>query len=102
MTNKLRARAVVLAAGQGKRMKSARPKVLHDVLGKTILTRVLDALDALNLEHIHIVLGHGAVEVQDFLSDKPPVTAWSTHLQEPQLGTGHALMQVVPSLEDFE
>jgi bifunctional UDP-N-acetylglucosamine pyrophosphorylase / glucosamine-1-phosphate N-acetyltransferase len=102
MTNNLRARAVVLAAGQGKRMKSDRPKVLHDVLGKTILTRVLDALDALSLEHIHIVLGHGASDVQDFLADRPPVTSWSTHLQEPQLGTGHALMQVVPALAEFE
>ncbi|HEY9871677.1 MAG TPA: bifunctional UDP-N-acetylglucosamine diphosphorylase/glucosamine-1-phosphate N-acetyltransferase GlmU [Candidatus Obscuribacterales bacterium] len=87
-------RAVVLAAGQGKRMKSARPKVLHEVLGRAILARVLDALDALELEHIHIVVGHGAAEVTAFLDANPPSTPWSAHLQEPQLGTGHALRQV--------
>lgn len=94
-------RAVLLAAGQGKRMKSARPKVLHEVLGRTILSRVLDALDQLHLEHIHIVVGHGADEVCRFLESHPPKTPWSPYKQEPQLGTGHALQQVVPALADF-
>lgn len=92
-------RAVVLAAGQGKRMKSALPKVLHDVLGRTILARVLNAVDELGLEHVHIVIGHGGDQVRAFLDANPPATSWSTHVQEPQLGTGHALMQV--PLEDF-
>ncbi len=94
-------RAVVLAAGQGKRMKSALPKVLHPVLGREILARILDALDHLNPEHIHIVTGHGADQVNAFLTKFPPRTPWSTHLQEPQLGTGHALTQVSPSLDSF-
>lgn len=92
-------RAVVLAAGQGKRMKSALPKVLHEVLGRTVLARVLGAVDELGLEHIHIVIGHGGDAVRAFLEANPPATSWSTHVQEPQLGTGHALMQV--PLDDF-
>lgn len=95
-------RAVVLAAGQGKRMKSAVPKVLHQVLGREILGRILDALDKLSPQHIHIVTGHGADQVNAFLAKSPPDSAWSTHLQQPQLGTGHALAQVAPALEGFE
>lgn len=95
-------RAVVLAAGLGKRMKSALPKVLHPVLGKTILGRVLTALDGLNLEHIHIVVGHQADDVQAYLESHPPKTPWSTHLQKPQLGTGHALSMVAPALATFK
>ena len=94
-------RAVVLAAGQGKRMKSALPKVLHPILGREILLRVLDAIDQLNPEHIHIVTGHAAEAVNAFLSKNPPKSPWSTHLQEPQLGTGHALAQVAPALKKF-
>lgn len=95
-------RAVLLAAGLGKRMKSTTPKVLHQILGKPILARILEAVDSLKLEHIHIVIGHGAEKVQQFLEKNPPVTPWSTHIQEPLLGTGHALMQVAPSLDKFD
>ncbi len=95
-------RAVLLAAGQGKRMKSELSKVLHPVMGKAVLGRILDAVDALELEHIHVVIGHGAEQVKDFLEKNPPKTPYSTHLQEPQLGTGHALMQVTPFLKEFK
>lgn len=94
-------RAVLLAAGQGKRMKSNLPKVLHPVLGKSILGRLLSAIDTLGVEHVHVVIGHGAEQVKAHLKENPPETPWSVHLQEPQLGTGHALMQVVPALEGF-
>ncbi|HEY9791429.1 MAG TPA: bifunctional UDP-N-acetylglucosamine diphosphorylase/glucosamine-1-phosphate N-acetyltransferase GlmU [Candidatus Obscuribacterales bacterium] len=94
-------RAVVLAAGQGKRMKSARAKVLHDVLGKPILARILDALDKLGTEKIHVVIGHGAAQIVEYLDTTPPATPCSTHVQEPQLGTGHALQQVAPDLTKF-
>lgn len=97
-----RLRVILLAAGQGKRMKSTLPKVLHPVLGKSILSRVLSAVDALKAEHIHIVVGHEAEQVIRFLQNQPPTTPYSTHLQEPQEGTGHAVMQVVPSLAGFE
>ncbi len=92
---------VLLAAGQGKRMKSSKPKVLHDVLGKTVLGRVLDAVDQLGIDHVHVVVGHQADQVRSFLQANPPKTPLSVHLQEPQHGTGHALKQVVPSLEGF-
>lgn len=95
-------RVVLLAAGQGKRMKSQLPKVLHPVLGKAILGRILDAVDALDAAHIHVVVGHEAEQVRDYLQENPPKTPYSTHLQEPQLGTGHALMQVVPELKNFQ
>jgi len=96
-----RTRVVLLAAGQGKRMKSDLPKVLHEVLGKTILGRLMAASDELKPEHIHIVIGHEAEQVEKFIQDNPSATPVSTHLQKPQLGTGHALMQVAPSLKDF-
>jgi bifunctional UDP-N-acetylglucosamine pyrophosphorylase/glucosamine-1-phosphate N-acetyltransferase len=95
-------RAVVLAAGQGKRMKSSRAKVLHEVLGKPILGWILDAVDALNVEKIHVVVGHQAEQVQDYLATVPTKTTCASHLQSPQLGTGHALQQVVPDLADFQ
>jgi len=95
-------RGVLLAAGQGKRMKSELPKVLHPVMAKPIIGRILEAMDSLGLEHIHVVVGHGAAELEAYLKKNPPKTPWSTHLQEPLLGTGHALMQVVPGLTKFE
>lgn len=94
--------AVLLAAGQGKRMKSALPKVLHPVLGKPILGRILEAIDELSIEHVHIVVGHEAEQIRKYLQENPPRTPFSCHLQEPQLGTGHALMQVVPALTGFK
>lgn len=95
-------RAVLLAAGQGKRMKSGMPKVLHQVLGKAILGRILAAIDMLEIEHVHVVVGHAAEQVKKYLEENPPKTRWTCHLQEPQLGTGHALMQVEEALSDFK
>jgi bifunctional UDP-N-acetylglucosamine pyrophosphorylase/glucosamine-1-phosphate N-acetyltransferase len=104
-------RAVILAAGQGKRMKSRTPKVLHDVLGLTILSRVINAVYALGVEHVHVVVGHESEQLKEFLAkhhstniseDFVSVSPITTHLQEPQLGTGHALMQVAPYLKDFK
>lgn len=104
MTRENAARAVVLAAGQGKRMKSALPKVLHDVLGKPVLGRIMDSLEGLGLEHIHVVTGHGRDQVEPWLAgytSEGGRTPSSAHPQEPQLGTGHALQQVVPALDGF-
>lgn len=94
-------RAVVLAAGQGKRMKSSRAKVLHEVLGKPIITWILDALDRMDVEKIHVVIGHQAEQLDEYLKANPPKRPYQTHLQSPQLGTGHALQQVVPDLGSF-
>src|SRR5690349_19812921 len=80
--------AVLLAAGQGTRMKSDLPKVLHPLCGKPMLWHVLEALKAATTEKPVVVVGHGAEAVQNYLGDSAECV-----LQEPQLGTGHAAMQ---------
>lgn len=80
--------AVLLAAGQGTRMKSSTPKVLHTVGGKSMIWYALQAIQSATTEKPVVVVGHGAEAVTMYLAD----TA-QTVLQEPQLGTGHAVMQ---------
>ncbi|HSL29159.1 MAG TPA: bifunctional UDP-N-acetylglucosamine diphosphorylase/glucosamine-1-phosphate N-acetyltransferase GlmU [Anaerolineales bacterium] len=80
--------AVLLAAGQGTRMNSNLPKVLHPLCGKPMLWHVLEALRSATTEKPVVVVGHGAQEVQNYLGDSADCV-----LQEPQLGTGHAAMQ---------
>jgi bifunctional UDP-N-acetylglucosamine pyrophosphorylase / glucosamine-1-phosphate N-acetyltransferase len=80
--------AVLLAAGQGTRMKSDLPKVLHTLCGKPMLWHVLEALKSATTEKPVVVVGHGAGEVERYLGDTAECV-----LQEPQLGTGHAAMQ---------
>jgi bifunctional UDP-N-acetylglucosamine pyrophosphorylase/glucosamine-1-phosphate N-acetyltransferase len=86
--------AVLLAAGQGTRMKSDLPKVLHPLCGKPMLWHVLEALKSAAPEKPVVVVGHGAEKVTDYLGDSA-----QTVLQEPQLGTGHAAMQAEPLLK---
>lgn len=83
---------IVLAAGQGKRMLSRTPKVLHKLGGKALLNRVIDTALALNPDQIHVVIGHGGEQVQQELAYLP--VSWVT--QEQQAGTGHAVMQALP------
>ncbi|MBU6504218.1 MAG: bifunctional UDP-N-acetylglucosamine diphosphorylase/glucosamine-1-phosphate N-acetyltransferase GlmU [Betaproteobacteria bacterium] len=85
---------VILAAGQGKRMHSALPKVLHRLAGKPLLQHVLEAAGHLRPQTVVVVHGHGAQAVQSAFSG--PTIQWA--LQEPQQGTGHALMQALPLL----
>jgi len=87
---------VILAAGQGTRMKSALPKVLHPLAGKPLLQHVIDAAMALRPHGLHIVVGHGAERV------KARVSAADAHwvLQPEQLGTGHAVQQAIPALAE--
>jgi len=86
--------AVVLAAGQGLRMKSKLPKVLHPLLGEPMITYVLRALELAGVNDILAVLGHGADQVESLLGDRiRPV------YQEKQLGTGHALLMALPELQ---
>ena len=80
--------AVLLAAGQGTRMKSNLPKVLHHLCGKPMLWHVLEALKPATTEKPVVVIGHGAEEVKKYLGNSAECV-----LQEPQLGTGHAAMQ---------
>ena len=80
--------AVLLAAGQGTRMKSDMPKVLHPLCGKPMLWHVLEALKSVVTEKPVVVVGHGADEVKKYVGDSAECV-----LQEPQLGTGHAALQ---------
>ena len=84
---------VILAAGQGKRMRSRLPKVLHPLAGKPLLGHVLDAAREIGAARICVVYGHGGEQVRSAL-DAPDIV-WA--LQEPQLGTGHAVLQAMPA-----
>jgi bifunctional UDP-N-acetylglucosamine pyrophosphorylase/glucosamine-1-phosphate N-acetyltransferase len=89
---------VILAAGMGKRMQSALPKVLHPLAGKPLLQHVLDTARSLSASRLCVIYGHGAAAVQALLAKQPQPVA--TALQEKQLGTGHAVMQGLPELDD--
>jgi bifunctional UDP-N-acetylglucosamine pyrophosphorylase/glucosamine-1-phosphate N-acetyltransferase len=86
---------VILAAGQGKRMRSDLPKVLHPIGGKPMLSHVIDAARELGAAKICVVYGHGGEQVRAALD--APDLAWAN--QEPQLGTGHAVLQALPHLQ---
>ena len=85
---------VILAAGQGKRMYSDRPKVLHPLAGRPLLAHVLDTARSLGPARVCVVYGHGGEQVREAIGDD--AIAWVR--QEPQLGTGHALQQALPAL----
>jgi len=87
---------VILAAGPGKRMHSLTPKVLHLLGGRALLSHVLDAAKQLAPKIICVVYGHGGEAVRESLGESGAV--WVK--QEPQLGTGHAVMQAAPHLDD--
>lgn len=90
----MRVTAVLLAAGQGTRMKSNLPKVLHTIAGKPMIWHALQAISQSTTEKPLVVVGHGADEVTKYLGDSA-----LTVLQEPQLGTGHAVMQAEAALK---
>jgi bifunctional UDP-N-acetylglucosamine pyrophosphorylase/glucosamine-1-phosphate N-acetyltransferase len=90
---------VILAAGQGKRMKSDLPKVLQPLAGKPLLRHVIDTACTLQPVSLHVVYGHGGDIVRGALADAP-VSSWC--LQAEQLGTGHAVQQALPALHDGE
>lgn len=85
---------LILAAGQGKRMNSDRPKVLQPLGGRPLLAHVVDTARALGAEAINVVYGHGADDVRAAFPDTD--LAWT--LQAEQLGTGHAVAQALPSI----
>lgn len=89
----MRLHAVILAAGQGKRMKSKLYKVLHPVCGKPMVTHIADALERIQASRIIAVVGHGAEAVRQELGNRVEYA-----LQEEQLGTGHAVRQAAPLL----
>ena len=95
---------VILAAGQGKRMNSALPKVLQPLAGRPLLGHVLDAARALDPAAVHVVYGHGGEQVRAALDGAlkaaAPRSSWV--LQAEQKGTGHAVQQALPALRDDE
>jgi len=88
---------VILAAGEGKRMKSALPKVLQKIAGRPMLAHVIDAARALQPAGIHVVYGHGGDQVLAAFADQKDLN-WSE--QTRRLGTGHALQQAMPAVPD--
>lgn len=87
---------IILAAGQGTRMRSKLPKVLHCVAGKPMLGHVIDTARQLSSDSIHVVIGHGATQVKEHFAQES--VNWVT--QEKQLGTGHAVAQAMPDIAD--
>ena len=87
---------VILAAGQGTRMRSALPKVLHPIGGRPLLRHVINTASQLSPDSIHVVFGHGGDQVREVLADAD--VSWIE--QAEQLGTGHAVDQVMPLISD--
>jgi bifunctional UDP-N-acetylglucosamine pyrophosphorylase/glucosamine-1-phosphate N-acetyltransferase len=93
---------VILAAGMGKRMQSALPKVLHPLAGKPLLQHVIDTARRLSPSKLCVIYGHGGAAVPDMVAGlaaegQVPI---DTALQQPQLGTGHAVQQAVPQIDE--
>ncbi|MCD7742485.1 MAG: bifunctional UDP-N-acetylglucosamine diphosphorylase/glucosamine-1-phosphate N-acetyltransferase GlmU [Ruminococcus sp.] len=93
--------AIVLAGGQGKRMKSERPKVLCNVLGEPMLEWVLTACESSEIEDICVIKGWHGEMLDEYISARRSQANIVTVLQEDQLGTGHAVMQAKDYLEQF-
>ena len=89
---------VILAAGQGTRMKSSLPKVLHPLAAKPMLAHVIDCARQLDPQKIIVVYGHGGERVRETISD--PGLIWAE--QAEQLGTGHAVEQAMPFLQEVD
>ncbi len=85
---------VILAAGQGSRMKSAMPKVMHCLAGKPMLQHVIDSAQGLAPEALHVVIGHEGGQVEQAMSGQALNFVW----QREQLGTGHAVAQALPNI----
>ncbi len=101
MTDARLAAVVILAAGEGTRMKSrTTPKVLHELCGRTMLGHVVAATRALDPQHLVVVVGHAREQVTAHLAEVDPET--STVVQEQQLGTGHAVRVALDTLVDLD
>jgi len=88
--------AIILAAGKGTRMKSDLHKVLHPIAGRPMLHHLIDSLDTLGPRHKVVVVGAGREQLEAALGEEA-----QTRVQEPQLGTGHAVQQAEDALGDF-
>ena len=91
---------VIMAAGKGTRMKSSRPKVLHKLAGRPMLSHVIATTSTLNAVQQVVITGHGAELVESTMQAAFAEAPLQFVRQEPQLGTGHAVQQAVPVLPD--
>jgi len=91
--------AVILAAGEGARMRSSTPKVLHPILGRSMLEHVLSSVEGLKPQGMTVVIGHGAGQVREHIG-QPRGLGWV--VQEEQLGTAHAVLQCEQACRDAE
>ena len=89
---------VILAAGQGTRMRSSLPKVLHTLADRPLLQHVIDTARTLNPEKIVVIYGHGGEDVRTCINDADLI--WAE--QAEQLGTGHAVQQAIPHLDGLD
>ncbi|MCW8908369.1 MAG: NTP transferase domain-containing protein, partial [Sedimenticola sp.] len=89
---------VILAAGQGTRMRSSLPKVLHRIAGRPLVAHVIDTAQALGADKVAVVYGHGGEQVRQTIDD--PNLVWAE--QAEQLGTGHAVEQAMPAMADMD
>jgi len=89
---------IILAAGKGTRMKSDLPKVLHTLANKPIVEHIIDTVKSIHCDSIHLVYGHGAEQLKEALCAHE--LSWC--LQAEQLGTGHAVRQAEPLIDDNE
>lgn len=89
----------ILAAGRGTRMKSDLPKVLHTLAGRSLVERVLDSCSLLDLDRQIVIVGYHAEQVKQALSHRPEVEFVE---QTQQLGTGHAVQQVMSVLAGYQ
>lgn len=93
--------AVIMAAGQGKRMQDpSKPKVLYPLADRPLLAHVLDLCRKINCERIIAIIGHAREQVEAFLKSEFPEA--ETAIQSEQLGTGHAVMQTESALRNFD
>jgi len=92
--------AVIMAAGQGTRMKSPLPKVLHKVGGRTLLDRVIDTVEGVGCERIVVVVGTHSPAVRELVVSRLGEDAVA--VQDPPLGTGHAVLAAKSALADFD
>lgn len=96
-------KAVILAAGKGTRMKSSLPKVMHEILGKSLLQRVIDnVLKLNNIKETFVIVGHQSEKVSEHITKEYQSQHVSSILQEPQLGTGDAVFKVHDNLKDYK
>ena len=93
------AAVVILAAGEGKRMKSSRSKLLHEIAGHSMLSYAVTAATAVQPEHIVVVVGHRRDQVEAHLAEIAPHVLIA--VQEEQLGTGHAVQAALGQLADL-